>query len=170
MHNIDGRPLPPPLAETLPARVALQDLGPAPELAGITDWINSDPLTIESLRGKVVLVHFWTFGCSNCVNVQPYVEAWHERYADAGLVVLGVHTPEFAYERDVANVREAVSRAGVRFPVALDPRFATWKAFQNGAWPAFHFIDREGRLRIPPAGEGSYDVREQVIRELLAGA
>ncbi len=169
LRNIDGQPLPPQLAETLPARVALQDLGPAPELAGITDWINSDPLTVKSLRGKVVLVHFWTFGCSNCVNVQPYVKAWHERYADAGLVVVGVHTPEFAYERDVANVREAVSRAGVRFPVALDPRFATWKAFQNGAWPAFHFIDREGRLRYASGGEGSYDVREQVIRELLAG-
>ena len=122
LRNIDGQPLPPQLAETLPARVALQDLGPAPELAGITDWINSDPLTVESLRGKVVLVHFWTFGCSNCVNVQPYVKAWHERYADAGLVVVGVHTPEFAYEREAANVREAVSRAGVRFPVALDPR------------------------------------------------
>ncbi len=170
MTGIDGRPLPVPYAESLPASVPLEDLGPAPELTGITGWINARPQTLASLRGKVVLVHFWTFGCINCVHVQPYVKAWAERYADAGLVVLGIHTPEFAYERDEANVRSAVADAGIRFPVALDPDFRTWRAFRNGAWPAFHFIDREGRVRYATGGEASYGIREQVIRELLAGS
>ncbi len=167
--NVDGRPLPAAVAETLPASVALEDLGQAPELTGISDWINSDPLTVASLRGKVVLVHFWTFGCINCVHVQPYVKTWYDRYADAGLVVLAVHTPELSYERDVANVREAVAREEVLYPVPIDPDFATWKAYQNRYWPAFYFVDREGRIRHASAGEGSYDIAEQVIRQLLAG-
>ncbi len=167
--NVDGRPLPAPVADALPAAVPLEDLGPAPELTGISDWINSDPLTLKSLRGKVVLVHFWTFGCINCVHVQPYVKAWYDRYADAGLVVLAVHTPELSYERDVANVRDAVAREDVRYPVPIDPGFATWKAYGNRYWPAFYFVDREGRIRHVAAGEGRYDTSEQVIRELLAG-
>ena len=170
MRNVDGRLLPDPYVEALPASVELEDLGPAPELAGITAWINSEPLTVASLRGKVVLVHFWTFGCINCVHVQPYVKAWDERYASDGLVVLGVHTPELSYERDLANVRDAVDRQGVRFPVAFDPEFASWRAYDNRYWPAFYFIDRQGRIRRADAGEGSYGIREQVIRALLAGA
>ncbi len=168
--NVDGSPLPSPLADSLPASVALDDLGPAPELKGITAWINAEPQTLASLRGKVVIVHFWTFGCINCVHVQPYVKDWAERYADAGLVVLGVHTPELSYERDLDNVRDAVDRQGVRFPVAFDPEFASWRAYGNQYWPGFFFIDRQGQIRRADAGEGSYDIREQVIRELLAGA
>ncbi len=111
--------------------VALEDLGPAPELTGITAWINSDPLTLASLRGKVVLVHFWTFGCINCIHVQPYVKAWYDRYAADGFVVVGVHTPELSFERDIGNVRDAVAKDDVRFPVAFDPAYATWNAYRN---------------------------------------
>lgn len=150
------------------APVALADLGPAPELAGITAWINSSPLTLASLRGKVVLVHFWTFACINCIHVQPYVKAWWERYAAQGLVVIGVHTPELSFERDLGNVRAAVASDGVTFPVAFDPAYATWNAYGNGAWPAFYFIDKAGQIRHTHGGEGEYDVSEQVIRELLA--
>jgi cytochrome c biogenesis protein CcdA/thiol-disulfide isomerase/thioredoxin len=161
--------LPAPVAGSLPSDVALEDLGPAPELTGIDAWINTEPLTIGSLRGKVVLVEFWTFGCINCIHVQPYVKAWYDRYAASGLVVVGVHTPELSFERDLANVRDAVTKADIRFPVAFDPSFATWNAFRNGYWPAFYFIDRAGRIRHRHIGEGDYDGSEQVIRELLAG-
>jgi cytochrome c biogenesis protein CcdA/thiol-disulfide isomerase/thioredoxin len=159
--------LPEPIATTLPANVALVDLGPSPELAGISAWINSEPLTIASLRGKVVLVQFWTFGCINCIHVQPYVKAWYDRYASAGLVVIGVHTPELSFERDLANVRDAVATAEVRFPVAVDPDFTTWNAFRNNYWPAFYFIDKGGQIRHTHFGEGDYEGSERVIRELL---
>lgn len=148
--------------------VPLDDLGPAPELRGITSWINADPQSLAALRGKVVLVHFWTFGCINCIHVQPYVKAWYDKYEDAGLVVIGVHTPELSFERDLDNVRAAVADDGVRFPVAFDPAFATWNAYGNHYWPAFYFIDRTGHIRHVHAGEGDYDGSEQVIRELLA--
>ncbi len=161
--------LPAAIAASLPVNIALEDLGPAPELAGIDAWINSDPLTIASLRGKVVLVEFWTFGCVNCQHVQPYVKAWYDRYASAGLVVVGVHTPELSFERDLGNVQDAVSKADIRYPVAFDPAYATWNAYRNGYWPAFFFIDRSGRIRHTHVGEGDYDGSEQVIRELLSG-
>lgn len=160
--------LPTAIALSLPANVALEDLGPAPELAGIDAWINSDPLTIASLRGKVVLVEFWTFGCINCQHVQPYVKAWYDRYASVGLVVIGVHTPELSFERDLGNVRDAVAKADIRFPVAFDPAYATWNAYRNGYWPAFFFVDRSGQIRHTHIGEGDYDGSEQVIRELLS--
>ena len=160
--------LPEPVASALPAVVPLDDLGRAPALAGISTWINSDPLTLESLRGKVVLVHFWTFGCINCIHVQPYVKAWYDRYEAAGFVVIGVHSPELSFERDLGNLRDAVSRAGVRFPVAVDAAFATWNAYANQYWPAFYFVDKSGRIRHVHFGEGDYDGSEQVIRELLA--
>lgn len=159
--------LPAAISDSLPDSVALEDLGQAPELRGISTWINSSPLSIASLRGKVVLVHFWTFGCINCQNVQPYVKAWYERYASAGLVILGVHTPELSFERDVANVRDAVAKKDVRYPVAIDPDFATWNAYRNSYWPAFYFVDRSGRIRHVHFGEGDYDGSERVIRELL---
>jgi thiol-disulfide isomerase/thioredoxin len=159
--------LPAPIAADLPAGVRLEDLGPAPEVEGITAWINSDSLTMASLHGKVVLVHFWTFACINCQHVQPYVKAWYERYAAAGLVVLGIHTPELSFERDLGNVRDAVARDGVTFPVAFDPSFATWNAYRNGAWPAFYFVDKAGRIRHIHGGEGDYAASEQVIRQLL---
>ncbi len=164
----DSRGLPAPLASDLPGRVPLDDLGPAAEFTGITAWINSAPLTLASLRGKVVLVHFWTFGCINCIHVQPYVKAWYDRYAAAGLVVVGVHTPELSFERDLGNVRNAVAADGVTFPVAFDPAFATWNAYANQYWPAFYFVDKAGRIRHVHAGEGDYATSEQVIRELLA--
>lgn len=150
------------------AQAALPDLGPAPELRGITNWINSEPLTLRQLRGSVVLVHFWTFGCINCQNVQPYVKAWHEKYHDLGLTVIGVHTPELPYEREIANVRDAVARKDVTFPVAFDPQFATWNAYHNSYWPAFYFVDKNGRIRHVRFGEGEYDRSERVIQALLA--
>ena len=137
-------------------------------MTGITAWINSQPLSIASLRGQVVLVHFWTFGCINCIHVQPYVKAWYDRYAAAGLVVVGVHTPELSFERDLDNVRAAVADDGVTFPVAFDPSFATWRAYGNHYWPAFYFVDRTGRIRHVHAGEGDYEGSEAVLRELLA--
>jgi cytochrome c biogenesis protein CcdA/thiol-disulfide isomerase/thioredoxin len=148
--------------------VPLEDLGPAPELSGITAWINSPPTTLAQLRGRVVLVHFWTFGCINCIHVQPYVKAWFERYAGDGFVVLGVHTPELSFERDVDNVREAVAKADVRFPVAFDPDYTTWNAYRNSYWPAFYFVDKSGHIRHVHFGEGDYEGSEAVIRELLA--
>ncbi len=160
--------LPTPIAQALPGRVELEDLGPAPDFAGIEAWINADPLTLPSLRGKVVLVEFWTFACINCIHVQPSVTAWHDRYASSGLVVVGVHTPELSFERELGNVREAVTRAGIHYPVAVDPGFATWNAYRNSYWPAMYFIDRSGRIRHTHFGEGDYDGSEQVIRELLA--
>ena len=164
----DGQSTPQPEAAVEIGPGELPDLGAAPEFAGLTAWINSSPITLASLRGKVVLVHFWTFGCINCIHVQPYVKAWYDMYGKDGFVVIGIHSPEFAYERDVDNVRAAVAGAGVRFPVATDPAFATWKAFGNRYWPGFSFIDRHGRVRYVSAGEGDYDVREAVIKALLA--
>jgi thiol-disulfide isomerase/thioredoxin len=158
------KPAPPKATMNLP------DAGPAPELTGLTEWINSEPLTLAGLRGKVVLVHFWTFGCINCIHVQPYVKAWYERYADAGFVVLGVHTPELSFERDIDNVREAVANASVTFPVAFDPSFGTWQAYGNHYWPAFYFVDKAGRIRHVHFGEGDYEGSEQVIRQLLSEA
>ncbi len=160
--------LPSPIAQSPEAPVALEDLGPAPELTGITAWINSEPTTLASLRGKVVLIHFWTFACINCIHVQPYVKAWYDRYSAAGLVVIGVHTPELSFERDLGNVRDAVTKDRVRFPVAFDPAFATWNAYRNSYWPAFYFVDRNGRIRHVHYGEGDYEGSERVIRELLA--
>jgi cytochrome c biogenesis protein CcdA/thiol-disulfide isomerase/thioredoxin len=150
--------------------VPLEDLGRAPEFRGITAWINSEPLTMASLRGKVVLVHFWTFACINCIHVQPYVKAWYEAYRDDGLVVVGIHTPELSFERDLGNVRQAVADDGVTFPVGFDPGFDTWHAYQNRFWPAFWFVDRQGTIRHVHYGEGDYANSEAVIRELLAGS
>ncbi len=166
--DASGNPLPTPVASSLPDAVPLEDLGQAPELRGITEWINSDPLTLASLRGRVVLVHFWTYACINCIHVQPYVKAWYDRYAADGFVVVGVHTPELSFEREITNVRQAVADDGVTFPVAFDPDYATWHGYGNHYWPAFYFIDRQGRIRHTHFGEGDYDGSEQVIRELLA--
>ncbi|RYY59959.1 MAG: redoxin domain-containing protein, partial [Comamonadaceae bacterium] len=124
-------------------------------------------LAAQDLRGKVVLVDFWTFGCVNCRNALPYVRAWHEKYKDQGLVVLGVHSPEFAYEKNIANVRRAVADLGVGFPVAVDNNFAIWRAFNNQYWPAHYFVDARGNIRFHHFGEGQYAKSEQVIRQLL---
>ncbi|MFL5924347.1 MAG: cytochrome c biogenesis protein DipZ [Gaiellaceae bacterium] len=146
---------------------SLPDYGPAPEFAGVSDWLHSRPLTLERLRGKVVLVDFWTYSCINCLRTLPHLEAWDMRYRKAGLVIVGVHTPEFAFEHVVSNVREASRKLGVRYPVAIDNDYRTWDAYQNDAWPAEYLIDRRGHVREVKKGEGHYDETERSIRALL---
>ena len=141
---------------------------PAPELTGLTNWINSQPLTLASLRGKVVVIDFWTYSCINCIHTLPYVEGWYQKYQSDGLVVIGVHSPEFAFEHVPANVEQAVKDDHITYPVALDNDMATWNAFQNQYWPAEYFIDRQGRLVHSSFGEGDYGQDEQEIRTLLA--
>ncbi len=153
-----------------PVQKALPDFGPAPELVGLTHWINSQPLTIHALRGKVVLIDFWTYSCINCIRTLPYVTGWYAKYKDQGLVVIGVHTPEFAFEHDAGNVEQAVKRFGITYPVALDNTDATWLAFNNQYWPAEYLIDANGHLRHTQFGEGSYDETEKAIQGLLAEA
>lgn len=147
--------------------VHLPDLGLAPELSGVTQWLNSAPLDWTQLRGKVVLVDFWTYDCINCRNSLPYVNQWAQRYAEQGLVVVGVHTPEYPRERIVANVRQAIRQLGIRHPVAIDNQYQVWSAFGNQYWPAHYFIDAEGHIRHAHMGEGDYAEQERVIQELL---
>ena len=142
--------------------------GVMPPLTGAVEWLNSPPLTAQSLRGKVVLVDFWTYSCINCLRSLPYVEAWAQKYKAQGLVVIGVHTPEFAFERDTGNVRRAVHDLGVTYPVAIDNDHAIWRAFNNNYWPAHYFIDGQGRIRAHHFGEGEYDQSERIIQKLLA--
>jgi cytochrome c biogenesis protein CcdA/thiol-disulfide isomerase/thioredoxin len=149
----------------------LRDFGAAPEFAGISRWLNTPeghPLTVAGLRGKVVLVDFWTYSCVNCLRTLPYLRAWDKAYRDKGLQIVGVHTPEFAFEHEADNVRGAVARLGVRYPVALDNDFGTWNAYGNRYWPAKYLIDRDGHVRFVHFGEGAYGETEQVIRRLLA--
>ena len=144
--------------------------GELPELFGLGPWLNSEPLDLQKLRGKVVLVDFWTYSCINCLRSIPHVRAWHERYAKDGLVVIGVHAPEFAFERNPENVLQAVRELDIRYPVALDNQFKLWRALRNNYWPAHYFIDSYGRIRHHHFGEGSYDLSEEVIRQLLTEA
>jgi cytochrome c biogenesis protein CcdA/thiol-disulfide isomerase/thioredoxin len=144
--------------------------GEIPSFAGATLWLNSPPLTAESLRGKVVVVDFWTYSCINCLRALPYVESWYQKYKDHGLVVIGVHAPEFAFEKDPSNVRRAVADLKIDYPVALDNDYAIWQAFNNQYWPAHYFIDATGHVRAHHFGEGSYDESEQTIRTLLTEA
>ena len=144
--------------------------GTLPSLAGATGWLNSPPLDAQALRGKVVLVDFWTYSCINCLRAMPYVREWAERYRDHGLVVIGVHAPEFAFERNLANVQRAVKDLKVTYPVAIDNDFAIWRGFNNKYWPAHYFIDAQGRIRAHHFGEGNYAQSEQVIRQLLREA
>ncbi|WP_198117419.1 thioredoxin family protein [Massilia rhizosphaerae] len=140
----------------------------APEFAGIDHWINSAPLTMQQLRGKVVLVDFWTYDCINCQHVLPYVKAWHQQYKDQGLVVVGVHTPEYGFERNLDNLKAAVQRNAISFPVAQDNRYATWSAYDNRFWPAFYLVDKQGQVVYTHFGEGDYAQTEATIRKLLA--
>ena len=140
----------------------------APEFTGINNWINSAPLTMQSLRGKVVLVEFWTYDCINCIHVIPHMKQLHERYASQGLVVVGVHTPEFGHERVLANVRRAVERYDIRYPVAQDNGYKTWNAYGNRYWPAQYLIDRQGRVVYSHFGEGQYAQTEARVRALLS--
>jgi hypothetical protein len=130
-------------------------------------WLNSEPLTAEGLRGSVVLVDFWTYSCINWLRTLPYVSAWHERYRDRGLVVVGAHAPEFGFEHDLANVRRAVGELDVRYPVVIDNDFSIWRAFDNNYWPAVYIVDGEGRGRFHHFGEGAYEETERAIQELL---
>ncbi|HEY7706314.1 MAG TPA: cytochrome c biogenesis protein DipZ [Gaiellaceae bacterium] len=139
----------------------------APELQGIAEWINTGPLSLSELRGRVVLIDFWTYSCINCLRTLPHLKSWDESYRDDGLTIVGVHAPEFAFEREPGNVRAAVRKLGIRYPVALDNDFATWTAYANQYWPAKYLIDRTGRVRYYHYGEGEYDETERLIRRYL---
>ncbi len=170
-----GQPTPTPAPAAIPntgqaAAMDLPNAGPAPEFTGISHWINSQPLTLKDLRGKVVLIDFWTYSCINCLRTLPYLTDWYNKYKDAGLVVIGVHSPEFAFEHDTANVEAAVKQYKIAYPVAQDNDFATWQAYNNEYWPAEYFIDAQGNLRHAHFGEGNYDESEKVIQALLAQA
>jgi len=144
--------------------------GQLPPLDGAVQWLNSPPLTAQALRGKVVLIDFWTYSCINCLRTLPYVKAWAQKYRDQGLVVIGVHAPEFAFERDIGNVKKAVKDLGVDYPVAIDNNYAIWRAFNNQYWPAHYFVDAQGRVRYHHFGEGNYAESERVIQQLLREA
>jgi cytochrome c biogenesis protein CcdA/thiol-disulfide isomerase/thioredoxin len=155
------------------AAAALRDLGRAPEFTGTQRWFNTPdgrPLTLRRLRGRVVLVDFWTYTCINCIRTLPAIKAWDRRYRDAGLTIVGVHTPEFTFERDVRNVRRAIAQNGLRYPVAQDNEYATWSAWGNQYWPAKYLIDARGHVRYTHFGEGDYEQTEDAIRALIAEA
>ena len=139
----------------------------APDIA-TTTWLNSAPIHVEDLKGKVVMVEFWTFGCYNCRNVEPHVKEWHHKYAERGLVVIGVHSPEFSYEHDLDKVKRYLNEHDIRFPVPIDNDFATWNRYGNRYWPAMYVIDKQGVVRYIRVGEGGYQETERIIQALLA--
>jgi thiol-disulfide isomerase/thioredoxin len=141
--------------------------GPLSAIDGAPDWLNSEPHTAAGLRGRVVLVDFWTYSCVNWLRTLPYVSAWHERYADRGLVVVGVHAPEFGFEHDLDNVRRAVGELGVSYAVVIDNDFSIWRSFGNHYWPAVYLVDRDGRVRFHHFGEEAYEETERAIQQLL---
>ena len=140
----------------------------APEFRGVQDWINSEPKTMSGLKGKVVLVDFWTYSCINCIRTQPYLKAWYETYKDSGFEIIGMHAPEFAFEKIRSNVEDATKKAELPYPIALDNDFSTWNAYENRYWPGSYLIDKDGNVRRIHAGEGGYSDTEQAIRQLLA--
>jgi cytochrome c biogenesis protein CcdA/thiol-disulfide isomerase/thioredoxin len=150
--------------------LVLPVVGTLPSLAGLGPWFNSPPLTNQQLKGKVVLIDFWTYSCINCLRTLPYLKAWDAKYRKDGLVIIGVHAPEFAFERDPANVARAIQDLGIRYPVALDNKYVLWNALHNQYWPAHYFVDGQGRIRYFHHGEGQYAMSERVIRQLLAEA
>ncbi|KAA0985463.1 cytochrome c biogenesis protein DipZ [Pseudomonas sp. ANT_J28] len=156
------------VADKAPGALPIE--GNLPSLDGAVQWLNSPPLTVQALKGKVVLVDFWTYSCINCLRTLPYVKAWAEKYRDQGLVVIGVHAPEFAFERDVGNVTKAMKDLGINYPVAIDNDFKIWRAFNNEYWPAHYFADAQGRIRYHHFGEGEYAESERVIQQLLREA
>jgi thiol-disulfide isomerase/thioredoxin len=153
-----------PIADALVAGAAQ-----IPELRGIETWLNSAPLKLSEQKGKVVLVQFWTFACINCQRTLPSIVQWHKKYAQQGLLVVGVHTPELAYERDLGNVKKAMQKRGITYPVAIDNGFESWNAYDNHYWPHLYLADRQGRLRYDHIGEGAYAETEQKIQDLLRG-
>jgi len=151
----------------MPKLASLPDLGPAPELMNDT-WLNVDaPLRLADLRGKVVIVEMWTFGCINCQHVMPSLKDWHAKYKDQGLVIIGNHFPEFSYEADLANLKDAIARNDIQYAVAQDNDGATWKAYRNNYWPALYLIDKQGHIRYVHIGEGRYKETEENIKSLL---
>jgi thiol-disulfide isomerase/thioredoxin len=140
----------------------------APEFAGVDNWLNSSPLTMKELRGKVVLIDFWTYSCINCLRTLPYVNKWYDTYKDKGFVVIGIHTPEFAFERVTKNVQTAIQRFGIKYPVAQDNEYKMWQAYDNHYWPADFLVDQKGKIVSVHFGEGDYDKTEDEIRKLLA--
>jgi cytochrome c biogenesis protein CcdA/thiol-disulfide isomerase/thioredoxin len=157
-----------PVADKAPSALPVE--GNLPPLSGAVQWLNSPPLDAQALKGKVVLVDFWTYSCINCLRTLPYVKAWAEKYRDQGLVVIGVHAPEFAFERDIKNVTQAMNDLGINYPVAIDNEFKIWRAFNNEYWPAHYFADAQGRIRYHHFGEGEYAESERVIQQLLREA
>lgn len=145
----------------------LNNQGQAPEFTGIEKWLNTEPLTMQQLHGKVVLVDFWTYSCINCIHTLPYIRGWHQKFKDQGLVVVGVHTPEFPFERSTDNVKAAIKRFDIRYPVAQDNRYETWSAYDNQYWPALYLIDKKGRVVYTHFGEGQYAQTEAAIKALL---
>ncbi len=173
--DTDSPPTPPPPTEVADPTPSIHPgtLGPgeigslAPEIRGITGWLNSAPLTLEGLREQVVLVDFWTYTCVNCIRTFPYLKDWHDKYSSEGLVIVGVHSPEFDFEKSRENVAEAIERHGLAWPVAQDNDFATWRAFNNRFWPAKYLLDKDGVIRYRHFGEGDYIETEEWIRDLL---
>lgn len=151
----------------MPTAVRLPMEGMLPSFGGATEWLNSEPLTPDGLRGKVVLVDFWTYTCINWLRTLPYVRAWAEKYKDQGVVVIGVHTPEFSFEHSIENVRRAAKDMRVEYPIVVDSDYAIWDAFDNHYWPALYFVDAKGQIRHHQFGEGEYDQSEMVIQRLL---
>jgi len=158
------------LAARHPAAVQLPIEGELPSLGGATAWLNSPPLSAADLRGKVVLIDFWTYTCINWLRTLPYVRAWADKYRDHGVVVIGVHTPEFPFEHDLENVRQAAKDMRVEYPIAIDNDYAIWSAFNNHYWPALYIVDAQGRIRYHQFGEGAYEQSEMILQQLLAEA
>jgi len=162
-----ARATPAVAAPAAPMKVAAASQQAAPDFTGITNWFNSKPLNLADLRGKVVLVDFWTYGCVNCVNTLPHVTDLYAKYKDKGLVVVGVHTPEFPFERSASNVQAALKRHGITYPVAQDNDSKTWNAYSNQYWPAQYIIDQNGKIVFQHAGEGRYDEIDRTVAKLL---
>jgi cytochrome c biogenesis protein CcdA/thiol-disulfide isomerase/thioredoxin len=156
-----------PVRDTTPDKTGLPKIAGTAQITGITEWLNSDPLTMEQLRGKVVLVDFWTYSCINCIRTLPYLTNWYDTYKDKGFVIVGVHTPEFEFEKNPANVKQAIERFKIHYPVAMDNNYSTWDNFQNQYWPAHYLIDQNGIVRQVHFGEGKYLETENDIRALL---
>ena len=168
---VASAPTPAPTPQVVVGQLPeLPVIGTAPEFAGVTAWLNSEVLTMDELRGRPVLIDFWTFGCINCIRTLPHVRAWHDAYAPHGLVIVGVHTPEFRHEYVEENVRESLPSRGVIWPVAMDNDYKTWRAYNNRFWPHKFLIDQEGQIRYHHIGEGAYQETEKAIRSLLAEA
>ena len=158
----------PSMDSSMPKHASLPDLGTAPELMNDT-WLNVEsPLRLADLRGKVVIVEMWTFGCINCQHVMPSLKEWHSKYKDQGLVIIGNHFPEFSYEADLSNLKDAIAHDGIEYAVAQDNDGTTWKAYRNNYWPALYLIDKQGHIRYVHIGEGRYKETEENIKALLA--